>query len=64
LARIKSHFETFEMLRRRIPEKAVKSFSVRKGDPQDNMNTKEILAQGKQLAQKKYKIKTRGLKEG
>jgi hypothetical protein len=26
-------FETFEMLRPGIPEKAVKSFSVRKGNP-------------------------------
>jgi hypothetical protein len=36
---LKSNFETFEMLHPGIPEKAVKIFSVRKGDPQDNINT-------------------------
>jgi hypothetical protein len=36
---LKSNFETFEMLRPGIPKKAVKNFSVRKGDPQDNINT-------------------------
>jgi hypothetical protein len=30
---LKSNVETFEMLRPRIPEKAVKIFSVRKGNP-------------------------------
>jgi hypothetical protein len=30
---LKSNFETFEMLNPRIPEKEVKIFSVRKGDP-------------------------------
>jgi hypothetical protein len=30
---LKSNVETFEMLRPGIPEKAVKRFSVRKGDP-------------------------------
>ena len=30
---LKVKIETFEMLRPRIPEKAVKSFSVRKGNP-------------------------------
>jgi hypothetical protein len=30
---LKANVETFEMLRPGIPEKAVKSFSVRKGDP-------------------------------
>jgi hypothetical protein len=33
---LKANFETFEMLCPGIPEKAVKSFSVIKGDPQDN----------------------------
>jgi hypothetical protein len=32
---LKSNFETFEMFFPRIPEKEVKVFSVRKGDPQD-----------------------------
>jgi hypothetical protein len=36
---LKSIFETFEMLHPGIPEKAVKIFSLRKGDPQDNINT-------------------------
>jgi hypothetical protein len=30
---LKANVETFEMLRPGIPEKAVKSFSVRKGNP-------------------------------
>jgi hypothetical protein len=30
---LKANVETFEMLRPRISKKAVKSFSVRKGDP-------------------------------
>jgi hypothetical protein len=30
---LKAKYETFEMLRPRIPEKVVKSFSVRKGNP-------------------------------
>jgi hypothetical protein len=30
---LKANIETFEMLRPRIPEKAIKSFSVRKGNP-------------------------------
>jgi hypothetical protein len=30
---LKANFETFEMLHPGIPEKAVKIFSVRKGDP-------------------------------
>jgi hypothetical protein len=30
---LKAKYETFEMLRQEIPEKAVKSFSVRKGNP-------------------------------
>jgi hypothetical protein len=30
---LKSNIETFEMLHPGIPEKAVKIFSVRKGDP-------------------------------
>jgi hypothetical protein len=30
---LKSNIETFEMLRLGIPNKAVKSFSVRKGNP-------------------------------
>ena len=30
---LKANVETFDMLRPGIPEKAVKSFSVRKGDP-------------------------------
>jgi hypothetical protein len=30
---LKANFETFEMLRLGILEKAVKSFSIRKGDP-------------------------------
>jgi hypothetical protein len=32
---LKAKEQTFEMLRPRILEKAVKSFSVRKGNPQD-----------------------------
>jgi hypothetical protein len=32
---LKANFETFETLHSRIPNKAMKSFSVRKGDPQD-----------------------------
>jgi hypothetical protein len=36
---LKANFETFEMLHPGIPKKAVKSFPVRKGDPQNNMNT-------------------------
>jgi hypothetical protein len=39
---LKSIFETFEMLRPGIPEKVLKSFSVRKGNPQDNMNIQGI----------------------
>jgi hypothetical protein len=34
---LKANFETFEMLCLGILEKAVKSFLVRKGDPQDNI---------------------------
>jgi hypothetical protein len=30
---LKANVETFEMLRPRIPEKVVKGFSVKKGDP-------------------------------
>jgi hypothetical protein len=30
---LKAKDETFEMLRPEIPEKAIKGFSVRKGDP-------------------------------
>jgi hypothetical protein len=30
---LKDNVETFEMLRPRIPKKAVKSFSIIKGDP-------------------------------
>jgi hypothetical protein len=36
---LKENFETFEMLHLGIPKKAVKIFSVRKGDPQYNTNT-------------------------
>jgi hypothetical protein len=39
---LKSNFETFEMLCPGISKKAVKKFSVRKGDPQDNINTQGI----------------------
>jgi hypothetical protein len=39
---LKDNFETFKMLLPRIPKKAVKIFSVRKWDPQDNMNTRGI----------------------
>jgi hypothetical protein len=39
---LKANFETFEMLHLGILEKVVKSFSVRKGDPQDNMNIQGI----------------------
>jgi hypothetical protein len=39
---LKSNFETFEMIHQGILEKAVKIFLVRKGDPQDNMNTQDI----------------------
>jgi hypothetical protein len=39
---LKYNFETFEMLFPGILEKEVKIFSVRKGDPQDNMNTQGI----------------------
>jgi hypothetical protein len=36
---LKANFETFEIIRRGIPEKAMKIFSIRKGHPQDNINT-------------------------
>ena len=36
---LKSNVETFEMLHPGIPEKVLKIFSVRKVDPQDNINT-------------------------
>jgi hypothetical protein len=39
---LKSKSETFEMLHPRITEKAVKGFSIRKGDLQDNINTQGI----------------------
>jgi hypothetical protein len=33
MARVKIQNKTFEMLRPGIPEKAIKGFSIRKGDP-------------------------------
>jgi hypothetical protein len=42
---LKANFESFKMLRPGILEKAVKSFSVRKGDPQDNINN-QVLVDG------------------
>jgi hypothetical protein len=36
---LKSNFETFEMLCPEILDKTLKKFSVRKGDPQENINT-------------------------
>jgi hypothetical protein len=42
MEKVKIHFETFKMLRPRIPKKEVKIFSVRKGDPKDNINTQGI----------------------
>jgi hypothetical protein len=33
MARVKSQDETFEMIHTRIPEKAIKGFLLRKGEP-------------------------------
>jgi hypothetical protein len=40
---LKFNFETFEMLRSGIPKEAVKIFSVRKGDPKDNIKLKVLI---------------------
>jgi hypothetical protein len=39
---LKAKFQTFEMLRLGIPKKVMKIFLVRKGDPQNSMNTQGI----------------------
>jgi hypothetical protein len=41
--KVKSHILTFEMLRPGIPEKALKCFSVRKGDPHMNKTLKAFV---------------------
>jgi hypothetical protein len=43
LTRVKIKNENFEMLHPGIPEKAIKGFSVRKGDPEDKSKLKILV---------------------